>query len=154
MKIKNNKIDLGMEAICVVILMGITLYLIFNWSSIPERVPLHYDWAGNIDRWGHKTELLILPIMSWFLYLMITGMEQFPKIWNTGVTITEENQVRVYRTLKYMIKSSKLIMILDFTMMDVYSMMGKALPEWFGIVFVGAIFINIIFWLIRLFRVK
>lgn len=154
MKIKNNKIDLGMEVVCIGILVGITLYLIFNWSFIPEKVPLHYDWKGNIDRWGNKTELLILPIMSWFLYLMITALEQFPRLWNTGVSITEENQVKVYRALKYMIKSSKMLMVLDFTFLDICSIAGRELPGWFGIVFVGAIFGNIVFWLLRLFRVR
>ncbi len=28
---------------------------------LPDRVPLHYNFAGEIDRWGSKWELLLLP---------------------------------------------------------------------------------------------
>ena len=28
---------------------------------LPEQVPMHYDFAGNIDRWGSKWENLLLP---------------------------------------------------------------------------------------------
>ena len=28
---------------------------------LPDRVPLHYDFSGNIDRWGSKWENLLLP---------------------------------------------------------------------------------------------
>ena len=28
---------------------------------LPDRVPLHYDASGNIDRWGSKWENLLLP---------------------------------------------------------------------------------------------
>lgn len=154
MKIKNNKIDMGMEIVCLISLLGVTLYLLINWSQIPQQVPMHYDWAGNIDRWGNKGELVILPIISWILYLLITGMEQFPRIWNTGVTVTEENQIRVYRTLKYMIKTLKLIMVLDFTILNVCSITGRELPSWFLVVFLVAVFGDLIFWLVRLVKVK
>ena len=102
MKIKNNKIDILVEVICLVMLVGVTIYLGINWSSLPDKIPAHYDFAGNIDRWGKKGELLIVPIMSWFLYVMITGVEQIPSIWNTGVKVTAENKYRVYRVLKYL----------------------------------------------------
>ena len=64
MKIKNNKIDILMEVLCLVMLVGLTIYLGISWSSLPDKIPAHYDFAGNIDRWGKKGELLIVPIMS------------------------------------------------------------------------------------------
>ena len=154
MKIKNNTIDKGMEGICLALLIGIVGYLILNWASIPQKVPLHYDWAGNIDRWGSKMELLILPIVSWLLYLFVTFIEQIPQVWNTGVTVTEENKMHVYRTLKYMLKSTKLIMVLDFTFLNVSTILRRSLPTWFTIVFLVTIFGNLIFWIVRLLKIK
>ena len=41
---------------------------------LPNRVPLYYDYAGNIDRWGSKWENLLLPgvvllmgVICWFV---------------------------------------------------------------------------------------
>lgn len=154
MKIKNNRIDLLMEAICLILLIGITLYLGINWSSFPDKIPAHYDWAGNIDRWGSKGELLIVPIMSWFLYLMITALEQIPMLWNTGVQVTVENMGRVYRVLKYMIKSLKMIMVMDFTYLTVNSLSGKPLSGWFTLIVMAVLFGDLFFWIWRLFKAK
>ena len=115
---------------------------------------MHYDWAGNVDRWGTKGELLFLPIMTWLMYGFISVLELFPKAWNTGVTVTEENQARVYRVLKYMVKSLKLIVVLDFSYMTINSVLGKSLPVWFLPVFLGLTFGDLIFWLVKLVRVK
>ena len=154
MKIKNNKIDILVEVICLVMLVGVTIYLGINWSSLPDKIPAHYDFAGNIDRWGKKGELLIVPIMSWFLYVMITGVEQIPSIWNTGVKVTAENRYRVYRVLKYMVKSIKLIMVVDFSYMTIHSLRGQSLPGWFTLLFMVILFGDLIFWLWRLYKVK
>ena len=154
MKIRSNKIDYLMEVLCLVLLVGLTIYLGISWSSLPDKIPAHYDFAGNIDRWGKKGELLIVPIMSWFLYLMITGLEQIPSIWNTGVKVTAENKYRVYRVLKYMVKSMKLIMVMDFSYLTINSLSGKSLPGWFTLLIMVILFVDLIFWLWRLFKVR
>lgn len=154
MKIKNNKIDYVMEVICLGLQVGLTVYLVAAWASIPAKVPMHYDAVGNIDRWGSKGELLIVPIMSWFLYLMISGLECIPAIWNTGVKVTEENKCRVYRVLKYLVKSLKLIMVVDFSYLTLNSICGKALPGWFTLVVMAALFGDLFFWIWRLCKVK
>ena len=154
MKLKKNKIDRIIEIMCLTLLIGVTAYLIFNWGSIPDKIPVHYDWEGNIDRWGNKAELMILPIMSWFLYLLITGLQQIPLAWNTGVKITEENEERVYRTLKYLMETLKLIMVADLSYMTINSLMGKSLSEGFTMIVLVAVFGDLIFWIVKLYQVK
>ena len=41
-------------------------------SFLPERVPMHYDMAGSIDRWGSRYETLIFPVMMLLLSLFWT----------------------------------------------------------------------------------
>ena len=154
MKLKNNKIDWIIEIMCLTLLIGLTAYLIFHWGSIPDKIPAHYDWEGNIDRWGNKSDLIFLPMMSWFLYLLITGLQQVPLVWNTGVKITEENEERVYRTLKYMMETLKLIVVADLTYITVHSLMGKSLSGWFTMIVLVAVFGDLIFWIVRLYQVK
>lgn len=31
-------------------------------KSFPDKVPMHYDVSGNIDRWGSKNEQFIFPV--------------------------------------------------------------------------------------------
>jgi uncharacterized membrane protein len=42
-------------------------YLSIIWQSLPERVPMHYNLNGEVDRIGSKSELI-------FLVLVITGV--------------------------------------------------------------------------------
>ena len=44
-------------------LAGVWIYLLVQWSSLPEKLPGHYNFAGEIDRWGSRGELLIVPVV-------------------------------------------------------------------------------------------
>lgn len=39
---------------------------------MPESVPMHYDMAGNVDRWGARSENLIFPIIILVLALFMS----------------------------------------------------------------------------------
>ena len=44
------------------------VYLAVVWNSLPETVPVHFDLHGTPDRYGNKTELLvILCVMTLFI---------------------------------------------------------------------------------------
>ena len=154
MKIKNSPADIIMEILGLIMLIGTPLYLLIRWSSIPDKLPMHYNFAGEIDRWGGKGEILFLVVMVWILYLMISLVEHFPSIWNTGVQVTSENRARVYRTLKYIVKTLKLVMTLIFTFLIFNTVAGTPLPRWFTPAYLILIIGNFAFWLIRLFRVR
>lgn len=48
-------------------IIGIVLtpfvYLALIWNSLPERVPVHWNYKGEIDNWGSKFSLLLLLFM-------------------------------------------------------------------------------------------
>lgn len=152
MKIRLTIVDIIMEVLSFITVVGTTLYLIISWGSLPDTIPMHYNLSGEIDRWGSKGELIFLPVMMWIIYLGITLMQRFPQIWNTGVTVTPENRERVYRTLKYMVESLKLIVVVDFSLLTIFSATGRNLPVWFTFVFLGVLAADLVFWLVCLVR--
>lgn len=152
MKTRPTIVDIIMEVLSFITVVGTTLYLIISWGSLPDTIPMHYDLSGEIDRWGSKGELIFLPVMMWIIYLGITLMQRFPQIWNTGVTVTPENRERVYRTLKYMVESLKLIVVVDFSLLTIFSATGRNLPVWFTFAFLGVLAADLVFWLVRLVR--
>lgn len=152
MKIRRTVPDRILEVISLLLTAGTTLYLIVGWDSFPDRIPAHYNAAGEIDRWGGKGELIFLPVMMWVLYIGISVVQHFPQIWNTGVQVTPENRERVYRTLMYMVETLKLLMVAGFSFLSLYGVTGKNLPAWFLFVFIGALFADLIFWLVCLVR--
>lgn len=44
---------------------------------LPDRVPLHYDFSGRIDRWGSKWENLLLPGIVLVMGLVFYLVERF-----------------------------------------------------------------------------
>lgn len=154
MKIKNSKFDIGINVTCLVLLVGVVIFLIASWNQLPDQIPMHYNFAGEVDRWGSKSEAIFLPVISWFMFLFLTGVEHFPSIWNTGVKVTEENQERVYRTLKNMIMTLKLIVVCVFVILSLSTICGLSLEVWFTPVFCILIFGDLIFWIVRLMRIK
>lgn len=154
MKVKKTKLDKIFNLLSLLLLIGTTLFFVLHWSNFPDKVPMHYDAAGHIDRWGNKQELLILPLISWIMYLFMTIIEQLPQLWNTGVRITDENKERVYRTLLHLMTSIKFIIISLVSYMSLQSALSHSLPVNFTIVTLLLVFGDILFWSFRLLRIR
>ena len=154
MKPENTRADRILDLLGWILLIGTLAYLILGWSSFPDQIPMHYNGAGGIDRWGGKGEIIFIEVMMWILYLGIGVVEKYPQIWNTGVEVTAKNKEKVYRTLKYMLKTLKFLTALIFAYLIVNSAQSAPLPGWFTPAVMILIFGDMAFWLIRLFRIK
>ena len=53
-KIRSNLADKIMQGLGLALMVGVSLYLIIGWSSFPDKVPMHYGAAGEIDPLGRK----------------------------------------------------------------------------------------------------
>lgn len=47
------------------------IYLAFIWNDLPAKVPVHWNMEGEVNRYGNKLELLIIPFLLPFLMYMI-----------------------------------------------------------------------------------
>lgn len=47
------------------------LYLAYVWNQLPAQVPLHYNIKGEVDRYGDKSEMILIPIMLPLLIYVI-----------------------------------------------------------------------------------
>jgi hypothetical protein len=52
------------------ILLGALLFavLLFRYPGLPDRLPLHYDAAGQVDRIGSRGEAFVLPVIGLFAW--------------------------------------------------------------------------------------
>lgn len=59
------------------------MYLASIWSSLPEAVPLHFDFKGNVDRYGSRYDVLIttaaLNLVGFIVYLLLSNIHRFSK---------------------------------------------------------------------------
>jgi hypothetical protein len=78
-----------------------------EWSSLPNRVPMHYDFFGEVDKWGSKGIIFLHPIIGAVLWIGLTILEKFPHVYNYIVDLTEENIERQYKNGRIMINVIK-----------------------------------------------
>lgn len=75
-------------------------YLIYIWNRLPEKVPMHWNGAGEIDRYGDKKELLVTLFMlvgiTYFVFLIIPSIDPKQKLQNMGNKL---NNLRMILTL-------------------------------------------------------
>ncbi len=154
MKLKKDRLEIVFDFLTMIVVLGSSVYLATNWSIIPDEVPLHYDFAGNADRFGSKTGLLILPALEWIFFIAIYLLRRKPELWNTGVKVTEENKERIYAILARFISSCQLIVVSVFAVMTVLMVRGRPLGPGFTVFFLSLCFGNILFWIIKLIKNK
>lgn len=151
---KKKPLDRVMNALSLLLLAGVTVWLCLTWGSIPAQVPLHYKAAGQIDRWGGKGTLMALGAIAWALYGLLTAAERFPGTWNTGVKITEENRERVYALLGHLLSTLKGILCAMFVWILAVAARCQPLSAWFLPLVLGAVFGDMLYWFIRVFRAR
>jgi uncharacterized membrane protein len=69
-------------------LIGIVLapfvYLALIWNTLPEKVPTHWDYKGEVDKWGDKYSLIallfLLPVLTYVLMLVVPKIDPKKKI--------------------------------------------------------------------------
>ena len=140
MEIKHNKLDTIAEVFCMILLIVTTLYTIYMYIQLPEKIPIHYNAAVVIDRYGNKLEIFILLIVTWVMYIGLSLVTRVPQFWNTGVSVTAENKDRVYRILKNMLKIIKMEIIVIFCYLIYNTTTLYNLPKWFVPVFLVLLF--------------
>jgi uncharacterized membrane protein len=64
------------------------VYLIYIWNRLPEKVPMHWNGAGEIDRYGDKKELVVMLFMlvgiTYIIFLVIPYIDPKQKLQSMG----------------------------------------------------------------------
>ena len=60
------------------------IYLAYLWNILPEKVPIHWNYKGEIDGWGAKYSLIgvlfLLPVFTYVLMLAIPKIDPKKRI--------------------------------------------------------------------------
>jgi len=92
------KTTLQKEMPLMVIVLLPFIYLGYIWNKLPDKVPVHWDLNGEIDRFGSKLELLLIPILLpllvYLIFLVVPKIDPKNKIKNMG---------KKYQSIKYIL---------------------------------------------------
>jgi uncharacterized membrane protein len=117
-KISRTTIDWVLEFVALAfLLILISLPLIFS-GNLPEKIPVHFNLAGEPDGYGTRFTLWLLPLTGFIIYMGMTILESFPHIYNYPVEITPENIVTQYRFATRLIRVLKTGMLILFAFLS------------------------------------
>ena len=113
-KLQLKQTDKILEVVGWVSVFGIWALPLINYFDLPEIIPIHFNDAGKADRFGNKTHIFILPIISTLLFIGLTTLNKHPHIFNYPSQITKENAVDQYTNATRMMRVLKLVIVLLF----------------------------------------
>ena len=130
------------------LLLGSIAFILIRWPHLPEQIPSHYNFAGEVDGYSGRGTLLLLPIIGLVTDLTVAIVGRFPKSWNTGVRVTLYNRVRVYRLLRDLMAELRVCMALFFGGFGVYQSLT---PEHFSGTVIFVLMLAMVVPLVRYF---
>ncbi|MER2106688.1 MAG: DUF1648 domain-containing protein [Solibacillus sp.] len=117
-----KKLDLPVTPIeRVANLVGIVAFtamitmLVLQWNQLPETIPAHFGLKGEVDRWGSKIELLILPLIGFALYALLHVLEKHPHTHNYPARLNDANREIFYVHSRRVLNLMKNVCVLLFT---------------------------------------
>ncbi len=151
-KLEWTFIDRILEITGWVAMVGIWILTIVNYPGLPDTIPTHFNALGQVDGYGGKGTLLILPLIVTLVVVGLTILNRFPAIFNFPVKITHENAQKQYTNATRFIRYLKLVIALIFGFIAfnaVQNAQGKAegLGIWVLPLMLGLIFIPLIIYI-------
>ena len=152
MKVKFTTFQMVIEILTLFVLVAQIFYIAMSWSDLPNKIPAHYNGAGEIDRWGSKNEILFIPIISVFLYGLMTLVTFIPSMWNIPTKVVEENKEAIYKSTRSLLVLMKFEIVVSFFYVSIISLKGINLGSWFTPVVIVAIFGTIIYYIVKVVK--
>ena len=104
------------------------VYIIVMWGKLPDEIPGHFNGAGEVDRWGTKIELFILPFIGLLLWVLMGLLEKVPHLHNYPARLNESNVERFYLNSRKLLNEIKNICLMIFAIIS-FQMVQIALGE-------------------------
>ena len=98
--------------IILVVMWGLTIYTMIKF---PATIPIHFNSNGQVDNYGNKATILILPILPTIMYLGLTMLNRYPQVYNYMTKINEDNSEYQYTIVIRMLRFINLVILLIFS---------------------------------------
>lgn len=91
-----------------------------NYSTLPERIPVHFDMEGKADGFGGRMYTLLMPVLALGLYALFVYGMRHPEDTNFPVEITEQNMNAQFLVMKIGLRILFVLLAVIFTNIQDY----------------------------------
>lgn len=118
LQIPKTTVEKGLDLLSAFLLGMIFFQVIYFWNKLPNQIPIHMNVFGEVDGWGGKGTLLVLPIIAVLIFLPLFFLSRYPHVFNYPVQITAENAPKLYLEARRMLVLINFETILFFAITD------------------------------------
>lgn len=114
--------------------IGFSFAIIVGFSNV-EIIPLHINIHGEVDNYGSKRELFILPAIALLIYLLMWWLERNPQLYNfpNSKKHSRKEQEKIGVEL---ISWLKVITVLMFVLIEILMITNPYLVLWATLPFI------------------
>ncbi|MBS1570813.1 MAG: DUF1648 domain-containing protein [Bacteroidetes bacterium] len=126
-----QKTSLIIKVLNVIILVFHWVFVVFYFFKLPNIIPIHFDLDGNVDGYGSKKSIILLPIISTGIFFLLQYMSKNP--YAPGLNIPDEMRENPQLT-ELFLQSLCLLCLLMFVSIDweiTQVAVGKIPPQLF-----------------------
>ena len=135
--------------------IALIVWLACIFRSLPDKVPTHYDFSGNVTGTGGKGTLWIIVLFGLVNDIGMWGAQFLPRsMMNTGVRMTTRNREYVYGCAKDLMVDIRLGLSALFASMSVPLIMSREPGTVSWLVVAAAIIIPIVRYAVRVSKAK
>ncbi|NCP21193.1 MAG: DUF1648 domain-containing protein [Zetaproteobacteria bacterium] len=124
-KIEATVLDKILDGCSLVFLLLMLAMVFQNYADLPSQIPTHFGDKGNVDDYGKKQSILILPVLGIALFVGLIFLYKIPHKFNYIVKITPKNAEQQYRLATRMMRFVNLFVMLIFYFI-VYKIINSA----------------------------
>ncbi|MGI9532234.1 SdpI family protein [Lutimonas sp.] len=112
------KTSIQKEIPLIAIVAAPFIYLASVWQDLPQNVPVHWDVNGEIDRYGDKLELVLIPFLLPLLVYAIFSLVPF---------IDPKGKIQQMGNKYFMLKAAMTIFMSVLAMIIIYAVKNESL---------------------------
>lgn len=157
--IPKTKVEKIFNAIGGGIFLLSLIYATLNWTTLPDQIPGHFNGLGEVERWGSKFEIFILPVIGFFVASLLTLLEKAPHMHNYPKRLNESNVEQFYINSRIILNLTKNICLVIFSILIIQIIRvakgeSESLGAWFLPVLITMVFIPIIIGIYKSSKIK
>ncbi len=153
MNTKPRIVDYVLLGLAVLCFLFTLIFVIVKYPSLPDLLPSHYNFRGEIDGWSAKSGVAFFPPIIGFIMLAILGPIQFfPQVWNNTQGVPAYKLPRVIRSTRTGLCAMLFLSELFFLLVLVYTVRLSPLPGFVTALYMGALMADIVYIFVQTFR--
>ena len=136
-----------LEGLTVGVLLLQFLLPLVLWKRLPDPLPTHYNAAGEVDAWGSRGTVFLMPGLAAVMWLSVQLViyKVDPRNWNMPFRVPYGREIPVYSAAKTTLIAVNLEMVLIFAAMELVTATGAI--RWFWLATglpIGAVTVTLI----------